>query len=171
MGINVVICFTFGSWGLFIPRLIIPRAADKLKTDGALVPSITRRVLGCDKSPKVYISHFFLPPFRFFFFKCGQNGSMGSQTSCLNKSLVQKWFYGLEREKIIEYDFCSHREYLVAVSHKVKSFQFNKLAPLLQVLWKMCPLSRTVLNVLTFFADVLTVLFLTFFDISCWFIR
>ena len=28
------------------------------------------------------------------------------QTSCLNKSLVLKWFYGLEQEKIIEYDLC-----------------------------------------------------------------
>ena len=37
-------------------------------------------------------------------------------------------FYGLERDKIIEYDFCPHLEYIVAVSHKVK------LAPLLQVL-------------------------------------
>ena len=46
------------------------------------------------------------------------------ETSCrLNKSLVLKWFYGLEREKIIEYDFYTHREYLDAVSHKVKSFQ------------------------------------------------
>ena len=26
------------------------------------------------------------------------------------------------REKILEYDFCHHREYLVAVSHKLKSF-------------------------------------------------
>ena len=26
-----------------------------------------------------------------------------SQTSCLNKSLVLKWFYGLERKKLIEY--------------------------------------------------------------------
>ena len=42
------------------------------------------------------------------------------QTSCLNKSLVLKWLYGLEQEKI---DFCPFREYLVAVSHKVKSFQ------------------------------------------------
>ena len=45
------------------------------------------------------------------------------QTSCLNKSLVLKWFDGLEREKIIVYYFCPNREYLVAVSHKVKSFQ------------------------------------------------
>ena len=42
------------------------------------------------------------------------------QTSCLKKSLVLKWFYGLEQEKNIEYDFCPH---LVAVSHKGKSFQ------------------------------------------------
>ena len=27
------------------------------------------------------------------------------------------------RKKIIEYDICPHREYLVEVSHKVKSFQ------------------------------------------------
>ena len=27
------------------------------------------------------------------------------------------------REKIIEYDFCPNQEYLVAVSHKVKSCQ------------------------------------------------
>ena len=33
------------------------------------------------------------------------------QTSCLNKSLVLKWFYGLEWKKIIEYDFCPHWEY------------------------------------------------------------
>ena len=45
------------------------------------------------------------------------------QTSCLKKSLVLKCFYGLKREKIIEYDFCPHREYLVAVSLEVKSFQ------------------------------------------------
>ena len=45
------------------------------------------------------------------------------QTSCLNKSLVLKWFYGLEQEKIIENDFCPHREYQVSVSHKVKSFE------------------------------------------------
>ena len=32
------------------------------------------------------------------------------QTSCLNKSLEMKWFYGLEQEKFIEYDFCPHRE-------------------------------------------------------------
>ena len=44
-----------------------------------------------------------------------------SQTSCLNKSLVLKWIHELEREKIIEYDFCPHREYL---SH---SFTFLKL--------------------------------------------
>ena len=36
--------------------------------------------------------------------------------------------------KIVEYDFCPHREYLVAVSHKEN--HFSKLAPLLQVLWK-----------------------------------
>ena len=34
--------------------------------------------------------------------------------------------------KIIEYDFCPHREYLNAVSHKKN--RFSKLAPLLQVL-------------------------------------
>ena len=31
----------------------------------------------------------------------------------------------LEREKILEYDLCPHREYLVVVSHKVKSFQYT----------------------------------------------
>ena len=42
-------------------------------------------------------------PFRTFFV---------AQTSCLNKSLLLKWFYGLEWEKIIEHDFCPHQEYL-----------------------------------------------------------
>ena len=52
------------------------------------------------------------------------------ETSCLNKSLALKLFWWLEHEKIIEYDFCPHREYQVAVSQN----HFNKLAPLLQVL-------------------------------------
>ena len=38
------------------------------------------------------------------------------QTSCLNRSLALNVFYRLELEKIIEYDFCPHHEYLVAVS-------------------------------------------------------
>ena len=46
-----------------------------------------------------------------------------TETSCLNKTLVLKCFYGLKREKIIKYDFCQHQEYLVPVSHNVKSFQ------------------------------------------------
>jgi len=32
---------------------------------------------------------------------------------------------------MIEYDFCPHREYLVAVSHKVKSFHIS-------VNWLLC---------------------------------
>ena len=38
----------------------------------------------------------------------GGYASEVSETSCLNKSLVLKRFYGLEREKIIEYDFYAH---------------------------------------------------------------
>ena len=39
------------------------------------------------------------------------------------KQAALKGFYGLEREKIKEYDFCPHREY--QVSHMVKSFQYT----------------------------------------------
>ena len=35
--------------------------------------------------------------------------------------IVLIWFYGLEWEKIQEYDVCPHQEYLVVVSRKLKS--------------------------------------------------
>ena len=44
------------------------------------------------------------------------------------KSLVLKLFYWLEHEKIIEYDFCPHREYQVAVS----------LCKIILVNWLLC---------------------------------
>ena len=31
--------------------------------------------------------------------------------------------YRLEEEKIIEYDFCTYQKYILAIPHKVKSFQ------------------------------------------------
>ena len=49
--------------------------------------------------------------------RLGKESIKNKQTSCLKKSL------GLEREEVIEYDFCLHWEYLIAVSQKVKSFQ------------------------------------------------
>ena len=64
----------------------------------------------------------------------GSLGQKVKQTSCLNKSDKSEIILQTgTRKKIIEYDFYLRREYLVAVFHKMKSFQ--KLAPLLQVLW------------------------------------
>ena len=52
-----------------------------------------------------------------------------TEISCLNKSLLLKWFYG---EKIKEYDFCAHREYLANNAAQLSQFE------IISVNWLLC---------------------------------
>ena len=59
-------------------------------------------------------------------YSIGDEKKMSMLEKSINKQAVWinlLYWNDFTGEKNIEYDFCPHREYIVALSHKVKSFQ------------------------------------------------